>query len=45
MEIVRIDLKKGNLSEDLALDSSAWRNRIHVVKLDNALMTMTMILL
>ena len=30
MEIVKIDLKKYNLSEDLARDRSEWRNRIHV---------------
>ena len=30
MEVVTIDLKKSNLSEDLALDGSERRNRIHV---------------
>ena len=31
MEIVKIDLKMCNLSEDLAQDRSEWRNKIHVV--------------
>ena len=29
-EVVRLDLKKCNLSEDLAPDRSEWRNIIHV---------------
>ena len=31
MEVLRINLKKCNLSEDMARDRSEWRNRIHVV--------------
>ena len=30
MEVVKIDLKKCNLSEDLAQNRSEWRNRIHI---------------
>ena len=30
MEVVKIDLKKCNLFEDLTQDSSEWRNRIYV---------------
>lgn len=30
MDVVRIDLKKSNLPEDLALDRLEWRNNIHV---------------
>ena len=30
MEVVKIDLKKCNLSEDLAQARSEWRNKIHV---------------
>ena len=30
-EVVRIDLKKCNLSKDLAKDRVEWQNRIHVV--------------
>ena len=30
MEVVKIDLKKCNLSEDLAQDRSKWRNIIHI---------------
>ena len=30
MEVIIIDLKKCNLSKDLALDISKWRKRIHV---------------
>ena len=30
MEVVKIDLKKCNLSKDLAQASSEWRNKIHV---------------
>ena len=30
MRVVKIDLKKCNLSEDLAQDRSEWRNRIHI---------------
>ena len=30
MEVVKIHLKKYNLSKDLAQDRSGWRNRIHV---------------
>ena len=30
MEVVKIDMKKYNLSEDLARDRSKWRNRIRV---------------
>ena len=29
MEVVKIDMKKYNLSKDLAHDGSEWRNRIH----------------
>ena len=28
MEVVKIDMKKYNLSEDLGQDRSEWRNRI-----------------
>ena len=30
MKVLRIDLKKCNLSKGLAQDRSEWRNRIHV---------------
>ena len=30
MEVVRIDLQKCNLFEDLAHDRLEWRNKIHV---------------
>lgn len=30
MEVVKIDLKRSNLSEDLAYDRSEWGNRIHI---------------
>ena len=30
MEVVKIDLKKCNLSEDLAQDKSQWKNKIHI---------------
>ena len=30
MEVIRIDLKKCNLSKDLAQDRLEWRNKIHV---------------
>ena len=30
MEVVKIDMKKCNLSEDLAQDRSEWRNKICV---------------
>ena len=31
MEVLRIDLRKCNLSEDLAQDRLEWRNKIHVI--------------
>ena len=30
MDVVKIDLKKYNLLEDLAHDRLEWRNRVHV---------------
>ena len=39
MKVVKIDMKKGNLSEDLAQDRSKWRNRIRVCW-DKALVVM-----
>ena len=30
MEVVKIDLNKCNLSEDLARDKFEWRNKTHV---------------
>lgn len=30
MEVVRLDLKRCNLFEDLASDTLEWRNRTHV---------------
>ena len=30
MEIIHLDLKKCNLSKDLAQDRTEWRNKIHV---------------
>ena len=32
MEVVKIDMKKCNLSENLAQDTSEWRNKIHVAE-------------
>ena len=34
MEVVKIDMKKCSLSEDLAQDRSEWRNRIRVADLN-----------
>lgn len=31
IKVVRLDLKKCNLSEDLAQDRSEWKNRVYVV--------------
>lgn len=30
MEVVRLDLRKYNLSKDLAQDRLGWRNKIHI---------------
>ena len=46
IEVVKVDLKKCNLSEGLAQDRSEWRNKIHVAaqhSWDKALMMMIMI--
>ena len=34
IEVVKIDLKKCNLSENLVHDRSEWKNRIHVADLN-----------
>ena len=33
MEVVRIDLKKYNLSKDFANERLEWKNRIHIANL------------
>ena len=45
MEIVKIDMKKCNLSEDLAKERSEWRNIIHVAKPNLDLMMMMMMIM
>ena len=43
IEVVRMDLKKCNLIEDLARDGLEWRNRIHVA--DPIIVRMMMVMM